>query len=230
MTPHWIAPRWIRPAHAAIVFGRLPETAVSFEPNTVNAEQRAYLNVVVDGDYVEGDCFANARRIVLRDYATRFQFCEGYLFVSDAESRRVVAYNHAWVLLDGAIVVELSTRLSPTEQQFDFGEPLKARPVGRFPSKWLYVGVALPSDALGATEGRELSTLPTTIEDPSYIKAFIRMTKLRQPLWDEDDICEYVARDLEMSSSVLRSVYPHIFRPRPRDASGERQRQRSRRS
>lgn len=84
--------------------------------------------------FLKGNCFWNAQKAVISANNHRLEYAEGTL---SAYSSRPI--HHAWVVLDGEVVVELSQRCMPWEKSPR--SPLRGRYVGEFPAQWQYIGV-----------------------------------------------------------------------------------------
>jgi len=93
-------------------------------------------------------CFANSQRTVIYFAETgRFTYWEGGLITDPSLD---YALHHAWVVLDGQIVVEQTTRVrkgvtAPGSRSRGF---LRDRPVGLLPEGWRYWGVPIPTRAV----------------------------------------------------------------------------------
>lgn len=97
-------------------------------------DQRDYIRSLTQGEtFRVKECFANAQRLVLADARSeqRLRYREGYAHAS------LFPVLHAWVVLDGARVID------PTWRVRD------AKPVrtvrGEFPASWAYLGCNVAS-------------------------------------------------------------------------------------
>lgn len=84
------------------------------------------------------ECFSNAADVVLADASGRLAYCEGF-------AARIIPVHHAWAVLDGQYVVDLTWNRAGEKMA---SSSLKSKIVGRF-DDCAYLGVVFSRQRLG---------------------------------------------------------------------------------
>lgn len=117
------------PNHLIEAHGRL------FESAPLPPDGMAVIRAAVRGHHLHmRACFANAARAVLSDRTGRLAYCEGYAF-------NVIPTLHAWAVLDGAIVVDLTW-----ERGYPCTGRLRSKIIGTFGDEMAYFGVTFTTE------------------------------------------------------------------------------------